>query len=136
MSRVHTPPEVISLVLADHVHRDGATGKYTLLGTYNSLMMREYPCLRQELMIYTSLTDGHGQVPVRLVLTDADEELGAIATAEGCLNVGDPTGVWEIVFHLRNVVFPRPGHYRIQLHSGEHLLRELRLEARELSVPA
>jgi hypothetical protein len=87
-------------------------------------------------MIYTALTDGHGRVPVRLVLIDADEELGAIASAEGCLSVDDPTAVWEIVFHLRDVVLPRAGHYRLQLQSGEHLLRELRLEAKELGVPA
>jgi hypothetical protein len=124
------------MVLADLVHRDGATGKYSLLGTYNAILMKAYPCLCQDLMVYTTLTDGHGDVPVRLVLTDADEELGAIASAEGLVRMGDPTRLCELVFQLRGVVLPRPGQYRLQLHSGPHLLRELRLEARELGVPA
>jgi len=124
------------MVLADHVHRDGATGKFFLMGTYNSFLMRAYPCLCQDIVVYVALTDGHGSVPVRLVLTDADEELGPIACAEGSLVMADPTRLCEVVFQLKGVILPRPGQYRLQLHSGQHLLRELRLEARELGVPA
>jgi hypothetical protein len=124
------------MVLADHVHRDRATGKYFLLGTYNFLLTKAYPCRCQDLVVYTALTDGHGDVPVRLVLTDADEELGALASAEGSVRMDDPTQTCEVVFQLKGVVLPRPGQYRLQLQNGQHLLRELRLEAREAGVPA
>jgi hypothetical protein len=98
--------------------------------------MKAYPGLCQDLVVYATLTDGHGNVPVRLVLTDADEELGALGSAEGLVRMDDPTRLCEVVFHLKGVMLPGPGLYRLQLHSGQHLLRELRLQARELSVPA
>jgi hypothetical protein len=124
------------MVLADHVHRDGATGKFFLLGTYTTILVKAYPCLCQDLVVYATLTDGHGNVPLRLVLTDADEERGALGSAEGLVPMGDPTRLCEVVFQLKGVMLPSPGLYRLQLHSGQHLLRELRLLARELSVPA
>jgi hypothetical protein len=124
------------MVLADHAYRDSTTGKFFLLGTYNSILMKAYPCLCPDLVVYTSLTDGHGQVPIRLLLTDADEELGTLASAEGFVQVDNPTRLWEVVFQLKGAVLPRPGLYRLQLYSGQHLLRELRLEAREAWAPA
>ena len=128
------PPLALSMILADHVHRDLASGKFFILGTYNSVLSSSFPRVCQPLVVYAALTDGHGQVPLRLVLTDADEELGAICAAEGAAEADDPTRVWEVVFLLRGVVLPRPGQYRLQLFSGASLLRELRLEARQTGV--
>ena len=128
------PPLALSMVLADHVHRDPASGKYFILGTYNTLLAPSFPRVCQPLVVYAALTDGHGRMPLRLVLTDADEELGAIYYAEGAAQADDPTRVWEVVFLLRGVVLPRPGQYRLQLFSGASLLRELRLEARQTGV--
>src|SRR5262249_42449853 len=102
------PPLALSMVLADHVHRDPASGKFFILGTYNSVLAPAFPRACQPLVIYVALTDGHGRVPLRLVLTDADEELGAICAAEGSAQVDDPTRAWEVVFQLQGVVLPSP----------------------------
>jgi hypothetical protein len=94
-----------------------------------------FPCLCPLLQVYTALTDGRGQVPVRLVLTDADEELGPLAVAEGTVKISDPTRTWEVLFQLKNVLLPRGGQYRLQLFAGEDLLRELRLYVALVGTP-
>jgi len=124
------------MILADHVHRDPASGKFFILGTYNSLLAPSFPRVCQNLVVYCALTDGHGRIPLRLVLTDADEELGAICAAEGTAQVNDPTRAWEVVFQLQGAVLPKPGQYRLQLFSGPTLVRELRLEALQTGVVA
>ena len=127
------PPQAVALVLADQIYRDPSTHKYFILGTYNAVFSPVFPCLRPLMSVYAALTDGHGKVPIRLVLTDADEQFGPLALAEGTVEMPDPLQNWEILFQLNNVVLPRPGVYRIQLFACGELLRELRLSA---MVPA
>jgi hypothetical protein len=129
------PPVVLSMALADNAYRDPATGKFFVLGTYNAIMTPSYPCRCKSLTVYVALTECHGRTPVRLALTDADEEMGAV-WVDGSVDVSDPTAVCEGVIRLDGVVLPSPGQYRLQLRSGEDLLRELRLDAREMAVPA
>jgi hypothetical protein len=123
------PPQAAALLLADQIYRDPGTNKHFILGTYNAVSSPAYPCLRPSLSVYAALTGGRGRVPIRLVLTDADEELGPLAQAEGAAEMPDPLQNWEIVFHLNDVVLPRPGQYRLQLFACGELLRELRLHA-------
>ena len=108
-------PEVVAMVLADLVHRDPGTSKHYILGTYNGVFAPRFPYSWPLMQVYAALTDGRGRVPVRLVLTDADEELGALSVAEGSVEMADPTRNTEVVFSLRDVVLPQPGHYRLQL---------------------
>jgi hypothetical protein len=130
VSAIHSPPpQVVSLVLADQVYRDPSNNKCFVLGTYNTIYATSFPCLRQSLSLYAALTDGHGRVPIRLVLTDVDEELGTLALAEGSVEMANPLANLEVVFQLTNVVLPRPGQYRLQLFACGELLRELLLHA-------
>ena len=39
----HQPPEVLALVIADHVHRDDSTGKFFILGTRASMGAAAFP---------------------------------------------------------------------------------------------
>jgi hypothetical protein len=123
------PPQAVALVLADQVYRDPSNNKCFILGTYNAVYSASFPCLRQTMSLYAALTDGRGTVPIRLVLTDADEELGALALAEGTAEMTNPLANLEVVFNLNNVVLPRPGQYRLQLFACGELLRELPLHA-------
>jgi hypothetical protein len=123
------------MVLADNVYREPATGKFFILGTYNSIMAPQYPCRCHPLLVYVALTECRARVPLRLALTDADEEMGAVGV-DAVLEAADPTVMCEGTFHLSGVALPTPGQYRLQLFCGNQLLRELRLEAREIGVPA
>ncbi len=38
------PPEVLALVIADHIHRDDTTGKFFILGTRAAIGAAAFPC--------------------------------------------------------------------------------------------
>jgi hypothetical protein len=55
------PPEVLALVIADHVHRDDNTGKFFILGTRASIGTAAFPFNCPNLAVYASLIDGRGE---------------------------------------------------------------------------
>lgn len=130
------PPCVLSMVLADQVHRDSASGKFSILGTYSVIQSVRFPCVISALQLYVALTECRGRVPLRLVLGDVDEEVPAAAFLEGEFQSSDPTQVVEVNFQWRNVVFQRPGDYLLQLFSGKESLRAIHLRVALASVPS
>src|SRR5712691_6508477 len=49
------PPEVLALVIADHVHQDDLTGKFFILGTRSEIGAPEFPWSQPALAVYAAL---------------------------------------------------------------------------------
>ncbi|HZV07545.1 MAG TPA: hypothetical protein VE999_20840 [Gemmataceae bacterium] len=120
------PPLAQAMLLADAIHRDPATKKFFILGTYNMLGCPKFPTPPNPLRVYVSMTDMHGQTPVRIRVTDMDEMYGTLCEKTLVVDCPDPNLNVELVF-TPDPVFPEPGMYRIQLFADHELLRELRL---------
>ena len=120
-------PYALALVVCDAVWRDPGTGKRTILGCFSAIYARQFPVKHPLISVYAAITDGHGDTPLRLRLIDADENDPPLAELKGQAKFDDPRMVFEIDFGLFNVVFPRPGEYRLQLHAGSTLLIERRI---------
>ena len=105
------------MVLCDGVHRDAATGKFTILGTFSTFFAREFPAQAQ-LAVYFSVTDGLGPTTLRLRIVDAefgivnsDEESGkTICEMEQEITFESPLVVMESAWGLKTVL-PKPGLY-------------------------
>jgi hypothetical protein len=121
------PPEVLALIVADGLHRDAATGKFYILGTYSTIFAANFPCTHAGIVVYAALSDGHGNTPIKVRLVDANEERPPVFEAIGSVNFPNPLTVVEIGFAHGNIVFPAPGRYSLQLYSGDKLLRERRI---------
>jgi hypothetical protein len=122
----HPPPIVQSMILADHIHRDSITGKKFILGTYNSIVATRFPFAKPGMCVYVAITDAHGQTVLRLRIVDVDDGQAPIHESAYPVDMPDPNEVYEITFGA-SMVFPVPGHYRVQLLADNELLRELRL---------
>jgi len=120
-------PDVLAMILAEVVHPDSATGKFSILGTYNAIGAASFPHRHPYLAVYLALTDGRGETPMTMRLIDADEEREPVFESETTLNFDDPTEVIELTFFQDNIVFPQPGEYRLQLFGAGEFLRERRL---------
>jgi len=131
-----TPPEVLALVIADHVHRDDSTGKFFILGTRASIGAVAFPFRCPNLAVYLSMIDGHDETALRLRLIDVDEAREPVLEFETTVNFLDPTDEVEVVFRLAEVIFPEPGDYRLQLYGAEQFLRERRFLVIPLENPA
>jgi hypothetical protein len=136
MSQVFSQlPRVLTLTPADTVSRDAGTGKFSLLGIYNTIVARAFPYVHPSMGLYLALTDGRGKIPLVLRLIDADEERAPVFKVEATLDSSDPTQVTEAGFVLQRLEFPKPGEYVLQLSAGEEVLMERRLTVMPVRQP-
>jgi hypothetical protein len=121
------PPEVLAVILADGILRDMVSGKFIIHGTFSVITAPAFPWGQPVIALYISMTNGHGQTPIKIRLIDVDEERPPLVEAESVIDFPDPISVVEFVIALGNVVFPMPGEYRVQLFGAGAPLREHRL---------
>jgi hypothetical protein len=122
------PPTVISMLVCDHIHRDGITGKFFLLGTFTTLVPQEYPATIGQIGVFVILTDGIADVAVRLQVVDATEiDPDPLAVLDDTVTFADRFDAVELAQMFIDVTFPQPGQYRVQLLANGSLLMERRI---------
>ncbi len=124
------------MVLCDAVHRDSATGKHTILGTFSTVGADTYPA-KVGFCIYFAITDGLGQTRLRLRLVDAESGIvdktengteGPVFKIEFDIPFEDPLVVMETAVGVETAL-PKPGLYHCELWAGDDLLMSRRLLA-------
>ncbi len=120
-------PMPLTLLICDAAHCDPSTGKWSLLGLFNSIHSVDFPCLHPELVAYLALTDANGKVALRFQIIDEQEIAEPLIVLDAELTADDPRQVAEIVIPLRDVVFPSAGDYRLQVFGCRHFLLERRI---------
>jgi hypothetical protein len=134
-------PYCLAMVLCDAAHRDPATLKHSILGTFSSVNALDFPAQIQ-LCVYFAITDGLGPTTLRLQLIDA--ECGFLdATNED----PDPHRVFSVKFEVDfksplmvvegaigiTTALPNPGLYHCELWANNVSLMSRRLTA--LRIP-
>lgn len=125
-------PVVLAMVLCDAIHQDPATKKCTLLGTFSTITVRQFPAVHRHLAVHIALTNGHGSTRIRLMLAHANDEKPALFSQEGTIQFKDPRAVAELNFNIGNVTFHDPGEYRLQVYGNDELLMERRLHVLDM----
>src|SRR5437764_94417 len=103
-----SPPIPLSLLICDHVWRDPISGKHHILGTFSAIGSPRFP-LVASLSVYFAVTEGQGELPVRMELIDVDEERPAVFDAEGMFMFRHLREVIEGVFAFERLEIPEPG---------------------------
>ena len=126
MSTPSQEPYTLAMIICDAIHRDPATRKCYLLGTFSSIAATKFPTQHPQMAVYVALTDGRGKtlLTIRLVSVDEDHILGEVKME---VEFADPRIVLDFTLTIANVTFPEPGEYRLQLFAGTTLLLERRL---------
>ena len=128
-------PQALAMMLCDAVWRDPSTGKTFIQGGFTAVSAREFPCVLSRFSAYIALTDLVGAVPIRIRLVYLDGN-GAppqeVNSAQAKVDSGDRLAVAEGECLFQDVVFERPGEYRLILEcDGEPVL-----ERRLMAMPA
>jgi hypothetical protein len=138
-----TSIESLAFFAADHVVKDEAAGKLHVLGGFfNLLRFQVYPAVLPTLGIGASLYVPwhayHQDHHFAITMLDEDRqpfplriEGGFRLGADLMLGHGDPSVV-NIGGTVPNVVFQRPGRYRLWLHVDEEPLDSWRLQLLQL----
>ena len=120
-------PYPLSMVICDGLWRDPYTRKLTLIGLFTTIASDQFPMSIPILSIYVALTDGQGEMPVRLELVDVDEERPPIFSDEQSINFTDPCMIMEMGFQKGGILVPHPGEYRLKLFANNEFIIERRL---------
>src|SRR5580700_10367294 len=108
MSSDGSNPTIANMLICDGAHRDPGSGKWTLLGLFNSINSKGFPITHPQMFCYVAVTGVKGKIPLRLQFVAADRKEEAIYKIEAELTVNDPKGVAELVIPIQRVVFNRP----------------------------
>src|SRR5947208_2649760 len=122
-------PACLAMVIADRAHRDPATGKHTILGTFSYLHLADLPSSFPALAVYCVLSGGRGDIPFCLDLVEAaDEGENALRSVAGIVTFKNPHDVAECLFEFQQLHFPRAGEYRLRLRCAGEVVMERRLD--------
>ena len=126
------PPYALAIGICDLIYRDRGTGKRFILGCFSALHAFEFPAVHPALGVYLDLTNGRGQVAIRVQIVDTDQDNDPLAVIEQSIEFTDPRMVAEMDFIFGGVTFPRPGEYRVQVFANDQFVIERRLLVNKL----
>ncbi len=121
-------PDVLALLICDQIITDRLTGKVSLIGMFSKVHGRRFPAAHPTMAVFVALTDGHGKTELTIRIVDANDARPAIVEGKGFVDFKDPRAIAHLALQFNGLRFPESGEYRVQLWSGNELLREARLE--------
>src|SRR5947209_299051 len=118
---MNPPPLVLGLTLCEKVIVEEGTKNVTLVSTFTTTVVEEFPSLPQRFALYMALTEGLGDGIIDLVVRhlETNEEIYS-----NRLQVQFPDRVVEVrvLFRVNRCIFPLPGEYQLTLFlDGEWL---------------
>ena len=125
----HAPaPDVLAMIVCDQIITDRLTGKQSLIGMFSKIHARGFPASHPQLSVFVALTDGHGKSDLTIRIVDSNDSRPPLVEGRGSVKFKDPRAIANLALQFHGLSFPAPGQYRVQLYSGNELLREARLE--------
>ena len=121
-------PDVLAMLVCDHIITDRLTGKQSLIGMFSKVHAASFPASHPQLCIFVALTDGHGKAELTIRVVDSNEDRPPIVAGKGTVKFSDPRAIAHLALQFHGLTFPAPGQYRVQLYCHGELLREARLE--------
>ena len=119
-------PMGVAIVICEKVIREHGTNNKTLVSTFNSIAAPRFPCQHSRLAILVSLTNGNGTCSVELHFKKSEGEAAFKVLGEVIFN--GPYHVVDLVFKVKNCVFPEPGTYVFEVYADKEYIFESRLE--------
>lgn len=132
MATAKPVPDVLSLIICDQIITDRMTGKQSLIGMFSRIHTRGFPTTHPQVSIYVALTEGYGDTELMIRIVDGDEARPPIVEGKGKVRFKDPRAIANLALQFHGLTFPAAGEYRVQLWSQGELLREARLDVRQV----
>jgi hypothetical protein len=124
-------PTGLAIVVCDQIIEDKFTNKKSLIGIFNNIGSANFPCRHPQIMVFVSLTEGHGNYRARVRI--ANETTGeSVAEANIAIQFPDIHSVLELNFNLVGIQFPTPGLYSIEFYCDDALVLERRFHVSQV----
>lgn len=114
-------PLVLCWLLCDGVHIDPATGKHTILGVFSAIRGRQFPLTHPFMIWFLTLTDvPAGKHKIKISLGLSPESMSVLLDRE--FESQGPLQRINLINDVRNLAFPAPGDYAIQIEVNDEVL--------------
>lgn len=122
-------PIGLALIVCDTVIQDRETGKRSLIGMFDRLHARQFPCVHPAMFVYVSATSGRGEYETQIVCRHGQTDKRAF-TISGKIRFPDPLQVVELTCHVQGAKFEEPGEYWVELQIDDvpMMMRRLFIE--------
>ena len=111
MNAERIKPMGLAMIICDQVITEAKTNKKSLIGIFNQVFARTFPCRHSRMSIFIVLTGIHNSVKTDIRFDDESGQ--TLFAAEGQIACENPTQVVEMNFEFNNTMFPEPGQYTI-----------------------
>ena len=116
-------PTCISIILCDDVYRDERTKKLIIVGTFNNINARSFPCVHQKMTILFTLTNAKGTYDLALSVESAKTG-HLICEMKGPAQLNAKLQTVDVDVALQNLSFPEPGKYWITLKADGEIISQ------------
>jgi hypothetical protein len=130
-----TPPKVDAFLVCDHVHRDEASGKFTLVAILDGLGSDMFPTRPIDLGIYLNLTGLNGSYRLRAVVIGPDLASEITDFDFDPFVADDPLARHEFGIRFAGLRLPDPGRYTIRLLYNGTTTTEVTITLDDLESP-
>lgn len=124
-------PQVLAMIICDTVIDDRISNKKSLVGLFDAIATTHLPCSINELHVYVALTEGYGQLKIRLRCVKAADNQELFNTEQE-LQFPDPLSVVELNMGFCGCEFPEAGEFRFQLFAQDTLLCERKFHVSQI----
>jgi hypothetical protein len=114
---------VLSLILADHIYKDEASGKYIIAGTFHQINVASFPArFGRTIWAYFSLLGVNGTAAVTLTFLETTTGNVLMGTKSLEINNQNPENPIDFAIEVPPMPLPAEGRYLFQLSVNGSLL--------------
>ena len=124
-------PVLLNIILCDSIIREENTHKLTLIGLFNSINARNFPCMHHKFHLYVAFTEIEGQAEGKVMLVQ-EETNKVFMNMKGQIESPNRLAVVELNFAIENMPLPKAGFYRFEFWVGEYLLGHRRFRVQQI----
>jgi hypothetical protein len=120
-------PVVRTLIACEEIRPDVVNPRQlSLLRVVSTIRATAYPALRPQFAAFAVLTGGRGAGELRLEIRQADTDVALYASTRQRISFpADPLALCGLSYRVRNLVFPAPGLYWVQLYFENSMIADL-----------
>jgi hypothetical protein len=112
-------PQLNGMIICDTAFQQAPSGKWCVIGSYNTVLVREFPTTHMPFVVFLALSDFTGNVLLRLCVRDPEG-------AELCQVRGQfpkiPMTSVELAMPFPPITFQRAGTHSLELYHGNTML--------------
>lgn len=119
-------PIVKAFLIADKVMREEGTKKWSVIGIFDRISSKNFPCIHPSLALYIRLSNAEGEYNVKIEFCEIDGKV--LSLFEGKLKVGSRLATPEIGIQTYNLPLPKPGRYLFKLYLNDEFIQDFPID--------